>query len=193
MLASPSAISEASDPSHAELYAMLDAGLLESPSPSAGIFSSVAPAVRWGDVSPVPFGSLSSSNGADEDATQASAAMDIFSQAAAQPEGIPDLDSTHGVLANQMLGDVMSLDEMLVGFSNLLTTSSPQMWDASAASQEAVLQAGIDQGSLVSDGMEATSINAHQHGGSQAADNPSPGRPAPRLLSLELTLWNFWL
>ncbi|KAL0032849.1 hypothetical protein WJX77_002453 [Trebouxia sp. C0004] len=160
MLASPSAISEASDPSHAELYAMLDAGLLESPSPSAGIFSSVAPAVRWGDVSPVPFGSLSSSNGADEDATQASAAMDIFSQAAAQPEGIPDLDSTHGVLANQMLGDVMSLDEMLVGFSNLLTTSSPQMWDASAASQEAVLQAGIDQGSLASSKAALTGAHA---------------------------------
>ena len=176
MMASPSAASEASDASHAELYAMLDAGLLDSPSPSAGSFSSVAPAVGRRDVSPVPFGSLSSTIDADEDANQASAsaAMGSFSQAAVQTEGIPDFDNAHSVLADQMLGDVMSLDEMLVGFNTLLTPSSPQTWDASAESQEAVLQAGLDQGSFVSDGMEATSIGTHQHGGSQAADNPSP-------------------
>ena len=35
------------------------------------------------------------------------------------------------------------------------------------------MQAGFDDGSLVSGGMEATSMGTHQHGGSQAADNPS--------------------
>ncbi len=176
VIASTPAASEASDASHAELYAMLDAGLLESPSPSAGSFSSVAPAVCRRDVSPVPFGSLSSTIDADEDTNQASAsaAMDSFSQAAVQTEGIPDFDNAHGVLADQMLDGAMSLDEMLVGFNSLLTPSSPQTWDASAASQGAVLQAGFDQGSFVSGGMEATSIGTHQHGGSQAADNPSP-------------------
>jgi len=100
--------------------------------------------------------------------------VDSFSEAAAQTDYAPDFEDEHGVLADQMLGDVMSLDEMLVGFNNLLTSSSPQTWDASAESQEAVLQAGLDQGSFVSDGMEATSIDTHQHRGSQAADNPSP-------------------
>ncbi len=167
MMASTPAASEASDASHAELYAMLDAGLVDSPSPTAGRFSSDAPAVGRRNVSPVPFGPLSSWTVADEDALQATAAMGSFSQAAVQTEGIPDFDNAHSVLADQILGDVMSLDEMLVGFDTLLTPSSPQRWDASAASQEAVLQAGLLPG------IEAMSINAHQHGGSQAADNPS--------------------
>ena len=176
MMASTPAASEASDASHAELYAMLDAGLLDSPSPSAGSFTGVAPAVGRRDVSPVPFGSLSASHDVDEDAILASssAAMDSFSQAAVQTEGTPGFDNAHGFLTDEMLGDVMSWDEMLVEFNTLLTPSSPQTWDASAAAHEVVLQAGFDHGSLVSGGMEATSINAHQHGGSQAADNSSP-------------------
>ncbi|DBB14749.1 TPA: hypothetical protein ACH3X3_004363 [Trebouxia sp. C0006] len=173
MMASTPAASQASDASHVELYAILDAGLLDSPSPTAGSFSSDAPAVRRRHVSPVPFGPLSSWTVADEDALQASAVMGSFSQAAVQTEGLPDFDNAHGVLANQMLEDVMSLDDLLEGFDNLLTPSSPQTWDASAASQEPVLQAGFDDGSLVSGGMEATSMGAHQHGGSQVADNPS--------------------
>ena len=173
MMAFTPAASQASDASHAELYAILDAGLVDSPSPTPARFSTDAPAVGRRNVSPVPFGPLSSWTVADEDALQASAVMDSFSQAALQTEGIPDFDNAHGVLGDQMLGDVMSLDEMLVGFDTLLTTSSPQTWDASAASQEAVLQAAFDQGSLVSGGMEATIIDTHQHGGSQAADNPS--------------------
>ena len=174
MMALPSGASGASHASHAELYAMLYAGFLDSPSPSAGSFSSVAPAVRRRNVSPVPFGSLSGSGDADEGSASASAAMDSFSQAAVHTEGILDFDNAHGVLADQMLSGVMSLDDLLAGFGDLLTPSSPQTWDASAASQEAVLQAGFDQGSLVSGGMEATSIGAHQHGGPQAADIPSP-------------------
>ncbi len=168
------AASEASDASHAELYAILDAGLQDSLSPTAGSFSSDAPAVRRRNVLPVPFGPLSSWTVADEGALQASAVMGSFTQAAIQTEGIPDFDNAHGVLANQILGDVMSLDDLLEGFDNLLTPSSPQTWDASAAAQEAVSQAGFDQGSLVSGGMEAISMGSHQHGGSQAADNPSP-------------------
>ena len=175
MMALPSAASEASDGSLAELYAMLDAGLLDSPSPAAGSFRNVAPAVHRQDVSPVPFGSLSSTTDADEDALQASAsaAMDSFKQAALQTEGIPDFDNAHSVLTDQLLGDVMSLDDLLVGFNDLLTSSSPQTWDASAASEEAVLPAGLHEGSLVSSGLEATTIGTHQHGGSQTADNPS--------------------
>ncbi len=173
MMASTPAASQASDASHVELYAILDAGLLDSPSPTAGSFSSDAPAVCRRHVSPVPFGPLSSWTVADEDALQASAVMGSFSQAAVQTEGLPDFDNAHGVLANQMLEDVMSLDVLLEGFDNLLIPSSPQTWDASAASQEPVLQAGFDDGSLVSGGMEATSMGTHQHGGSQAADNPS--------------------
>ena len=176
MMTSTPAASVASDASHAELYAMLDAGLLDSPSPSAGSFTGAAPAVGRRDVSPVPFGSLSASHDVDEDAilTSSSAAMDSFSQAAVQAEGTPGFDNAHGFLTDEMLGDVMSWDEMLVEFNTLLTPSSPQTWDASAAAQEVVLQAGFDHGSLVSGGMEATSIGAHQHGGSQAADNSSP-------------------
>ncbi len=68
--ASPSA---ASDASHAELYAMLDAALLDSPSPSAGSFTSAASAVRRRDVSPVPFRSLSGSDDADEVSARAAA------------------------------------------------------------------------------------------------------------------------
>ena len=175
MMTSTPAASVASDASHAELYAMLDAGLLDSPSPSAGSFTGVAPAVGRRDVSPVPFGSLSASHDVDEDAilTSSSAAMDSFSQAAVQAEGTPGFDNAHGFLTDEMLGDVMSWDEMLVEFNTLLTPSPPQTWDASAAAQEVVLQAGFDHGSLVSGGMEATSIGAHQHGGSQVADNPS--------------------
>ncbi|KAL0039269.1 hypothetical protein WJX79_000928 [Trebouxia sp. C0005] len=41
------------------------------------------------------------------------------------------------------------------------------------ASEEAVLPAGLHEGSLVSSGLEATTIGTHQHGGSQTADNPS--------------------
>ena len=146
MMASTPAASQASDASHVELYAILDAGLLDSPSPTAGSFSSDAPAVRRRHVSPVPFGPLSSWTVADEDALQASAVMGSFSQAAVQTEGLPDFDNAHGVLANQMLEDVMSLDDLLEGFDNLLTPSSPQTWDASAASQEPVLQAGWQLG-----------------------------------------------
>ena len=176
MMASTPAASEASDASHAELYAILDAGLLDTPSPSAGSFTGVAPAVGRRDVSPVPFCSLSASKDADEDAilTSASFAMDSFSQAAVQTGGTPGFDNAHIFLTDEMLGDVMSWDGMLVGFNTLLTPSSPQTWDASAAAQEVVLQAGFDHGSLVSGGMEATSIGAHQHGGSQVADNSSP-------------------
>ncbi|KAL0019702.1 hypothetical protein WJX77_000274 [Trebouxia sp. C0004] len=127
---------------------MLDAGLLDSPSPFAlrVSFRSLAPAVRRRDVSPVPFGSVSCSNDADEGSARASAsaAMDSFRQAAAQT-GIPDIDNARGVLADQMLGDVMSLDEML----------------------EAGLQVGVDQGSLVSGGVETASIATHQPGGSK--------------------------
>ncbi|DBA96121.1 TPA: hypothetical protein ACH3X1_015607 [Trebouxia sp. C0004] len=133
---------------------MLDAGLLDSPSPFAlrVSFRSLAPAVRRRDVSPVPFGSVSCSNDADEGSARASAsaAMDSFRQAAAQT-GIPDIDNARGVLADQMLGDVMSLDEMLVGFNSL----------------EAGLQVGVDQGSLVSGGVETASIATHQPGGSK--------------------------
>ena len=166
MMAPIPAASEASDALHAELYAMLDAGLQDSPSPTAGSFTSAASAVGRRNVSPVPFGPLSSWTVADEDALQDSVVMGSFSQAAVQTEGIPNFDNAHSVLADQMLGDVMSLDDMLTGFDTLLTPSSPQRWDASAASQEAVLQAGLLSG------IEAISINAHQHGGSRAADNP---------------------
>ena len=126
MMASTPAASEASDTSHAELYAVLDAGLQDSPSPTAESFTSSASAVGRRIVSPVPFGPLSSWTVADEDALQASAVMGSFSQEAVQTEGIPDFDNAHGVLADQILGDVMSLDELLVGFDNLLTPSSPQ-------------------------------------------------------------------
>ncbi|DBA66996.1 TPA: hypothetical protein ACH3X2_002104 [Trebouxia sp. C0005] len=170
MMASPSAASEASDASLAELCAMLEAGLQDSPSPAVGSFGSVDPAVHRREVSPVPFGSLSSTIDANEDANQASAAaaMDSFRQAAVQTEGIPDFDNAHSVLADQLWDDVMSLDDLLVGFNDLLTPSSPQTWDASAASQEAVLQAGLLPG------MEALSVDTHQHRGSQAAEEPSP-------------------
>jgi len=159
MMASTPAASQASGTSHAELYAMLDAGLQDSPSPTAGSFTSAASAVGRRNVSPVPFGPLSSWPVADEAALQASVVMGSFSQAAVQTEGIPDFDNAHSVLADQMLGDVMSLDDMLTGFDTLLTPSSPQRWDASAAG--------------LLPGIEAMSINAHQHGGSQAAENPS--------------------
>ncbi|KAA6417998.1 MAG: hypothetical protein FRX49_11998 [Trebouxia sp. A1-2] len=104
MMALPSAASEASDTSLAELYAMLDAGLLDSPSPSAGSFSSI---VHRREVSPVPFGSLSSTIDANEDANQASAAAALisFRQAAVHTESVPDFDNAHGVLADQLWGD----------------------------------------------------------------------------------------
>ena len=107
MMASPTAASEASDASLAELYAMLDAGLLDSPSPAAGSFGSADPAVHRRDVSPVPFGPLSSTTDADEDALQASAAAALvsFRQAAVHTEGVPNFHNAHGVLADQLWGD----------------------------------------------------------------------------------------
>jgi len=117
MMASTPAASEASDTSHAELYAVLDAGLQDSPSPTAESFTSSASAVGRRIVSPVPFDPLSSWTVADQDALQASAVMGSISQEAVQTEGIPDFDNAHGVLADQILGDVMSLDELLAGLT----------------------------------------------------------------------------